>query len=178
MSSKWFGIPCLVVGLVLFSGAMAWSGSGESATLSDLGEMDARLATLEKQVKIAELEAKLKDLKNPSKTNNQFVLPPAVRRASTAGMNQPVKAPQVLQAAKRPKVSTIFGTTNHLEAVLEWDDGTNSRVAAGSFIPNGGKVLSVEGQRVTVQYPNGQPESLAFLAPKQEQTSTKRGRGK
>lgn len=124
-----------------------------SSTLGDLSRYRGQKILLEQQVRIAELEQRLKDISAPKK-QPEIVLPDLVPPKATPAVPVSVQAPK-----RGPAVVSVHGVTGDLSASIRTSDGKVVTVKNGGQF--GGGVLHVTRKSVSIRR-NGKLSTIPF----------------
>lgn len=123
-----------------------------SSTLGDLSRYRGQKLLLEQQVRIAELEQRLKELSTPKRA--EIVLPDLLPPRSAAPAPAPAETPK-----RGPVVVSVQGVGGALSATIRTSDGGRVTVRHGGSFQGG--VLSVTRRGVSVRK-NGKVSAIPF----------------
>lgn len=133
---------------------MVHQAQNSPSTLGELSRYRGQKIILEQQVRIAELEQRLKDLSQGTK-KPEIILPDLVPPKSK---EKPVAAP-VAAPRREPVVVSVQGVAGKLTATIRTSEGRTVTVKNGSAF--GGGILQVTRQGVSVRR-NGKLSSIPF----------------
>jgi type IV pilus biogenesis protein PilP len=128
--------------------------------LEQMSALQANINILDLQVKQAELQAKLAGLKGlPTPGGEPKTAMPAALPAPAPVSLQPMVA--------APVVESIRGSADTLVANIITPDGATIPATVGSILPNGWRIITIDGNGVAVATLDGQPSRLPFGAGRQ-----------